>query len=606
MKTTLAGLMLICSGLWCLVESQTGAAFQERENPGVATLVRVDGSRVRGRLSGETAGVFQFLAEGSDEPTQLASGMTLELDGSGPLKSTGMPPFRVDLGLGQQLSGQIVAVDAKEVRIQGEFGATPIVIARTGVRSVIQRPGETIVFEDDFERLDEGRWKITGQARLDSTLRMTGAHSLRIPSATSSLAHGLGQGIGSGRLEVAIHGDGGIASGQQWFLDLVFRGGTGSETVRIVLGWAEESLAVESPEGPALAVQRLKRKPGWHRLGVRFGPEGTSVSVDGDELAHGKGSDGPLIELRIASAGKGKPNEELAGHVDDLRLVRFDEPVGGLETDATQDEVRLTIGDQLFGRFRSADADRVQIQVDGSDVSLPWSQVSGLHLRRESGQGESLSGLLVRAQWRAAPGDDPRDLNQIEGVLAAVSDSGIRLETPYAGTLTIPIGRVKTLTVMGLGTRIMIDASAHHLGDEVSVLPPLLDPPRPEGGVLERAVTLESVPNGKAFLVLDVVQVVGESPEIPFSDLVKNNQLRTNVKLNGVPFDYVNHYIYTKNESPERVRLPIPKELLRTGKNVVRLELMGTKNNPNWLDDLGILGMAIEFSPEHPASNKPR
>jgi len=161
-------------------------------------------------------------------------------------------------------------------------------------------------------------------------------------------------------------------------------------------------------------------------------------------LAHGKGSDGPLTEIRIASLGSGKAPEKVAGHVDDLRVVRFDEPVGGLEIDATQDEVRLTIGDQLFGKFRSADANRVRIQVDGSDVTLPWSDVSGLHFRREAGQGAPVSGLLVRAEWRAAPGTDPRDLNQVEGALAALSASVVTVATPYAGTLAIPLDRMKT------------------------------------------------------------------------------------------------------------------------------------------------------------------
>ena len=61
----------------------------------------------------------------------------------------------------------------------------------------------------------------------------------------------------------------------------------------------------------------------------------------------------------------------------------------------------------------------------------------------------------------------------------------------------------------------MLDPSAHHLGDDISK-DPVLDPPLSEGDALERAVTLDRVPEGAtASLVLDVVQVAGEanSPE---------------------------------------------------------------------------------------------
>ena len=121
----------------------------------------------------------------------------------------------------------------------------------------------------------------------------------------------------------------------------------------------------------------------------------------------------------------------------------------------------------------------------------------------------------------------------------------------------------------------VIDGKAHHLGDEISTIKPLLDPPQPEGGVLERTAELATVPPGPAFLVLDVVQVVGEASDIQFSTLVKKGELRTNVKINGEPFDYLNHYITSKNETTERIRLPIPRGLLKPGRNVLRFEREG-------------------------------
>ena len=57
----------------------------------------------------------------------------------------------------------------------------------------------------------------------------------------------------------------------------------------------------------------------------------------------------------------------------------------------------------------------------------------------------------------------------------------------------------------------------------------MLDPPEPEGGVLERSIELEDPAGsrGSWFLVLDVVEVVGEHNDEHFSARVRNGELLT-------------------------------------------------------------------------------
>lgn len=581
-------------------------AFAATAPPAVVkgdTLVTPAGVRTAGRLEGDAKGGFRFAAAGANAPEPLEPGDAVEGAGRGAAPASGLPPFCVELGLGQRVSGRLVSVDEREVRLAEQNAEGRLRFARSGVVAVVQRPGESVVFQDDFEALDEARWAAVGEPEVVPDPKLSGAKALSLAAGGASLTHRLRSPIVSGRLDLAFHDNRAVVPGQQWFLDLTFRGAGGPQTVRVVLGWTEESLAVESsPGSPALAVQRLARKTGWHRLGVRFGPEACEVSVDGNELAHGKGFGGPLVEIRLATfqAGQDEPPEGLAGYIDDLRLVRFENPSADVETDVNQDDVRLSGGDQLFGRVRGAGPDRVELTIDGRDVALPWGEVCGLWFRREAVQGNPIEGLLVRVDWRASSGTDPRDLNSIEGALTDLTGNDLTVATAYAGTLTIPRDRVTVLRVVGKGKRVVIDPTAHHLGDEISTTEPLLDPPQPEGGVLERAFDLPAVPEGPGFLVVDVVQVVGEATEVPFSNLVKKGELRTNVKLNGEPFDYLNRHITSRNESPERVRLPIPRGLLRPGRNVVRFEQTGIASDPNYLDDLGVLGVAVEFPPGPP------
>ena len=242
-----------------------------------------------------------------------------------------------------------------------------------------------------------------------------------------------------------------------------------------------------------------------------------------------------------------------------------------------------------------ADTERVAMTILGEPVSLPWGQIAGLHFRRSQVQGAPVEGLLVRAEWRSAPGGDSGDLDFAEGAITAVSDHAITLATPYSGILSIPRRFLQRVFIFGAGRRYVIDATAHHLGDEVSVSAPVLDPPDPEGGVLERSIELAEAPEGPWALVLDVVGVVGEHNHDEFSPRVRNGEFRTNAAVNGKRIDYVNRHIKTKNDMPERVTMAIPPGLLHPGKNTIRLELNGTDEKDTHLDDLGVLQIALEL-----------
>ena len=255
-------------------------------------------------------------------------------------------------------------------------------------------------------------------------------------------------------------------------------------------------------------------------------------------------------------------------------------------------------GDQIFGTFRGADPLGVALAVDGKDLSIPWREVAGAYFRRGAAHAAPIEGLWARVEWRAAPGVDPRDLDQAEGVLRAASDAELSLETPFAGPLTIPRDRLRRLRILGRARRQVLDASPHHLGNEVVRD---LDPPQPEGNVLEVPFTLDAIPEGPATLAVDAVQVAGEAEALPFSAFVKGGELRTNVTINGQEVDYLNRHVATKNETTERLRLAIPPGVLRVGKNVARFEEVGKKDDPNDLDDLGILGVALETVAKPPA-----
>ena len=574
----------------------------------VESIEGPDGKHQAGKLAGDAASGYRFEPDGGGPARPLEAGDAVSFDGPGSDAATATPAFRAELGLGQRISGRLGAVGAADVTLEDGPGRKPATIARAGVLALQQRPGEVLVFQDDFEAIDPARWAVVGEPATVAEPRLAGAHALKIPAAGAALTCRLAEPVGSGRLEVAFFDDGRVVPGRRWFVDLTFRGPAGDEWVRALLGWDEESLAVQSsPGGPALPVQRLARKAGWHRLIVRFGPERTGLTVDGYELAHGHGPAGALTEIRLASqeVGRAAAPNELAGFVDDFRLSRVAEPVGGLESDPAQDEVRLVGGDQLFGRLLRADGERVTLRVLDQEATLSWAEVSGLIFRRAPAPGRAIAGAWVRVEWRAAPGADPKDLDQVEGALTAATPAALTLETPYAGTLTIPRDRLRRLKGLGTMRRLVIDPTAHHLGNEVVRS---LDPPQPQGRTLALTFPLEAVPDGPAALAVDVLEVAGEAEMLPFSGFVKAGELRTSVRINGKPVDYLNRHVSSRNEAPERIRLPIPAGVLVAGANRVEFEEAGKKDEPDELDDLGILGVALESgfaAPAPPAPPRP-
>jgi hypothetical protein len=569
----------------------------------VEFLERPGGERISGRLAGDAQGGFEFVPTQPGVPLRLETGAVIVCNGTGGDSLARPAPFRVLAGEAARLSGSLRVISETEVGLRVSWQAQPVTVRRPGVQAVTQRPGEAVVLSDGFEALEQSRWSTRGKVGPVEEPRLFDRRSLGIPAGGASLVHSLDEPLTAGRFDVAFFDEGSVVAGQQWSIELSFQGPSGHALVRVVLGWAEESLAVDAPNGLSLAVQRLARTPGWHRFSLRFTNEQTELSVDGKELAHGKGPDGPLTTIRLesstaardASAG-GPPMKPLAGYFDDLQLIRFVEPPASLEIDIAQDEARLVAGDQLFGNVRGADGDRVRMSVEVDSITLSWSQVAGVYFRRLPALGAAVEGLLVRVEWRSGPGDAPADLDFAEGALAAVSDKTLTLSTSYSGVLAIPRGLVRKLVVEGRGRRLVIDSAAHHLGDEISRRDPVLDPPQPEGGTLERSIELSEVPELPCFLVLDVVQVVGESNDPHFSQRVRDGEFRTYAAVNGRRIDYVNRYVKTRNEAPERVAIPIPAGLLHPGKNTIRLELTGSAGKENQLDDLGVLQVALEFT----------
>src|SRR5262245_8365864 len=105
------------------------------------TLAPADGQAATGSLASDPALGIVFRPQGGDPPTPLQPGMTVTFDGEKVSPTDTIPPFRLDLGYGQRLSGRLGSFGEAGVQLDEGPGGKKVVVARPGVLSIVQRPG---------------------------------------------------------------------------------------------------------------------------------------------------------------------------------------------------------------------------------------------------------------------------------------------------------------------------------------------------------------------------------------------------------------------------------------------------------------------------------
>ena len=169
------------------------------------TLVRADGGRIAGEAVGPGRGRLRVPPRGAATPLPLEPGAVVAFEGPGPDPSSGFPPFQLDLGLGQRVSGRLGSVTESTIHLDDGPGGRPIALPRDAARALLQRAGEAQVFRDGFEAIESERWARIGDPEIVDEPRTEGEHSLRVPAGGTSLTCRLPEPVGSGRLEIAYH-----------------------------------------------------------------------------------------------------------------------------------------------------------------------------------------------------------------------------------------------------------------------------------------------------------------------------------------------------------------------------------------------------------------
>jgi hypothetical protein len=404
------------------------------------------GQRIEGRLSLDASGRLRFTPAGKDAPLALDSIQDIRFP------PADVPPFlvgtphRLELANEQQLSGELVRLDADAVHVRTAW-SEDLKLPRRAVVAVTQPSGLATIFHEDFEA-DPIRLQLVGSPALDDKEHTSGRRSLVLNKVGQSALYKLPAPLDAGRIGLHFR-DPGNAAEARWHLEIDFADGATSHYVHIMLAGEGDSWIVES-DVTGGESRRIRRTAGWHRLSVRFRHEYVVVGVD-DRLLFESGEDGPnapLQQVRLTCKRRG-PDESPRGavHFDDLTLAKPLEALAHAAGDTTQDELWFASGDQLFGRVERADFRSVRLRGTFGSREIAWADLRGIYLKREAAAPPTPKGVPVRIWFRTGLGNET---DQLEGILQALGDQKLSLRHAVLGSLEFDRTRLTRLRPLAL------------------------------------------------------------------------------------------------------------------------------------------------------------
>lgn len=423
-----------------------------------ADAVLSDGQQLSGSIRFTSAGRLEFVAGPRILPIERVRRVRFPAVSVVPLRAG--PVHRVVLRDGQRLTGELLGVDAKTVRLRTAWAAHPLQAPRGAVLSLGHPPGQLPLFDDDFEG-DLKSWKLIGAPAVNDKEHTSGQHGLLLDTPGQQAEYALSVPLGSGQVGINFL-DPGPTAGTRWQGEAEFAGRDGPRILSIALVGPGNRFRVRPPEGPAIQPT-LPRQSGWHRLEIHFADDRLDVLVDETVLwssPNRRGPGGPLRAFRLKCQAGQKSNGESV-FLDDFHIARTVAELSRPDGDSTRDEIYFREGDQLFGMVRGADRRGIDAEGRFGRRSFAWGEVRAVYFRRQVEPRRATEGVHVRLKLRptAAAG-----LDHLEGVLRKLDEKHLTLLHAALGEVAVNREYLRQIQGVFPGRRLEPDGGACHLG----------------------------------------------------------------------------------------------------------------------------------------------
>ena len=260
------------------------------------------------------------------------------------------------------------------------------------------------------------------------------------------------------------------------------------------------------------------------------------------------------------------------------------------------ESVWLRDGNRLFG---AVSADARGVRVSGVyEVALPWSDVCGITIGGAPPLGTPVRGVIAQIGLQPLADHFPHDGDLLMPAVVSSDAEHLEIAHPLLGMLRLPAAHVRRIEPRYAGTRTVLSAGKHHLGDEFRTE---FWSPEPYGTALDGEFTLDTLPDGSAFFAVEAAELEPCGPGTPrgspFLRTLREGQLTTAVFMNGIPIGTLNEAIRFRDRAgqPRRIRLSIEPGVLNPGPNTWRLEQRPSRGNRRLFDDCEVGPIALEI-----------
>lgn len=369
-----------------------------------------------------------------------------------------------------------------------------------------------------------------------------------------------------------------------------------------------------------MPAKRIEVTSTWLKV---WNDENLTVSIGGQLLGMVPRWRGRLKSIRVFSHPLAKGRGVFLNPV----RLRVGRPASGSQTRLTPvgdaDCIAFANGDELYGsmpeEFSGAGAlevprgcDMVRLKSIAGPVHVPWPDIAEVRFRhsplpiapstemaaphrRYSGPGW-ISRLTLAPEISCARFGEPHG-GWLRGVVLAAHDRGLNVDHPLMSHLMLPWHMLQRIEPLAYGTIRMIDTGPRHLGRSIRED---FSSPEPTGTEWKVDWFQSEKLVRPLYLSADVAALNPSGPDAlaatPFLNDVREGFLATRVEINGELIGTLNDQVSTPIDasSPRRVRMRIPRYLVKTGVNALVFRQTPARDDPAIFDDCEIRAIALE------------
>ncbi len=487
--------------------------------------------------------------------------------------------------------------------LSGQTISVPV----SAISQLASLPGEVDVHVDSFETGPSDQLEPEHGRSLDDTHAASGHSSLRINSTSSGYRYNLHQPLAFARIEFSFQtaiNDPASACGEweiEWDDKVDHRKPL---TVRVGPG---QSISVSGmSRGAESATQNLKLSDGWHSFIALIEPERMRLTVDEALVAS---SETPAVSIKSIRFGPVDPSSTNVLWIDELQVLKL-RPTENQERTFSprvgRDTLTTEMGDELFGRIIGLTGSSVTLETIGQLRSIPLNRVTSLDWEQSSAaikQALSMNeGIVATVEMQPFVDRPECQPEKWTVTITRIDAKYLMVQHSLAGELKLKWSDVRRVEPRFVGQTLLVDARRFHLGNSIRT-----DFHRhlPDGTEIRGDFDLPTIPSGECYFSLDVAELEAASaeapPASPFLAKLRAGNLVTEVFVNDQRIGNLNQMIRFKApaNTPERIRLGFPRELLKRGQNSFRLRQQPLEPNGHEFDDGEIGNIRIEFVKEN-------